>query len=451
MTFEAEILEIDEVTKQLKVSIPAELVEAEFDVAIVNVGKSAQVKGFRPGKAPRQMVEQLHGSRVRMEVANKLISTSLKDVIKQHKIETIGLPEIDISSFEPGKNIEFTANVSLFPTPEIKGYEAFNVSVLKREVTDAAVEEEIGKFLENHATPRKLEFRNKAQAGDVIEGQAAIWLEGDEPSRPEPLFVKLGEGRLPDEVEQGLIGADIGEVKEFGVTFPEDHNDLKLRGKKANYRIGVNVLHEMIKPELTDDWVKSLNYGPKTVLELRMEVRTGLEKRCAADTDADIQSKILEQLLERNAFKVPQIIIDDQLRSMIVSAGLVDPNKVDVQNLPVESLRENFGKAAADRARGTIIIDSISKKEGLSATEGEMTEAMQKIASGSGHQLEEVKKALVENKRLVGLALDISRDKVLKMLASRAKVEYTASDVESETEGKTEGKSESKAVEPVKA
>ena len=158
---------IDEVTRQIKISIPAEQINKEVEEALTRAARTTTVKGFRAGKAPRHMVEALHGTRVRVEVADRLIAASLSDVARKHEMDIVGNPQIDIQAVEPGKPLEFTARVSLFPHPEIKGYEKFHVRVPKHEPTDADIDQVIERMRRSKATLKKLEFRNTAQEGDV--------------------------------------------------------------------------------------------------------------------------------------------------------------------------------------------------------------------------------------------------------------------------------------------
>jgi len=425
MSFESEVSDIDEVTKRLKVQIPAERVSEEFESAIKGLMNTAKVKGFRPGKAPRQMIEQQHGSRVQMEVANRLISSTLQEALSKLKIDMVGMPEIDVSNFEPGQKIEYTADISVFPSPSVKGYDKFEVSVQKREVLDKDVDQFIDGVRERTATLRKLEFRNTVQDGDVIDASICIYLDGEEPSGSEPLVVRIGEGLLPADVEKGLIGLEVGETRELSSTIPDNHADEKVRGKKAHYKVTLNTISERVMAEPTDEWAKTLGLNVETMLELRIKVREMLEQEKKRGIDEETQAAVLKQLVERNDFKVPQVIVDDQIRQLLVRMGIVDTKKVDPSRLSMEPFREKLGATALERSRGTILIDKIAEMEGLKATPEEIDKALGEIATGSNVTLAEVKKYFSDSNRMIGLALELTRNKVLEMLAGRAKVNWT--------------------------
>lgn len=426
MDTKSSLHDIDEVTKQLKVEIPIEMIDREIDTVLSNLSKTTKVKGFRPGKAPRQMVEQMHGERVRYEVANRLISSTLYDLVKKHQLDMIGDPEIDVSNFEAGKEIQYTANISLFPKPEVKNFSKFEVEVQKREVTPKDVDQVIDRIRTSKATTKKLDFRNKAQAGDVIDSMLEVKIEGvEEQTRPEPLVIGLGEGNLPKELEEGIIGMEIGQTKEIEGKMPEDHREESVRGKKTIFKVTLNSLSEKILPELDDDFAKTLEFGVQSVLELRLDITKRLEQENEKETKNDIQAAILAQLLDSTPFQVPQILVDEEIRQLISRSGIVDPSKTDLSKISVDPFRKELGEAATKRVRTAILVDRIGEVEKLAATEEDIDKSVAEIAEQNGISKEEVKKFFMDKERIVRFVLEITRNKVLDFLRERTTVKYT--------------------------
>ena len=424
MNNSTEITDIDEVTKRFKVTIPASRVEEEVENALQDVSRNAKVKGFRQGKAPREMVEKLHGGRVRLDVANRLISGELSAALKENKIEMIGSPEIEVVQFEPGKDLEFTAQVSIFPAPVISHYEKFEVSVPRRHPGDSDVDRAISSFLESRSTLRPLEFRTAAKAGDVADLSVCVALDDDEYPRPEPLVTRLGDHRLPEEIEKGLEGLEKGETRELSALLGQDHPDEKLRGKTARYKITLNALSERVLPELSDDFVAGLGMEIKTVLEMRVKVRESLDQQLAEEARREAHGTIVKKLLEANSFLVPQVVVDDQIRSMLVNSGAFDARKVDPNRISMEPFREKLGGYALERARSAIMLDRIAEQEKLHATEAEIERELERIAADSRLEKAQVDKFFKEQNRLISLALDLSRNKVMEFLEGRAQITY---------------------------
>jgi trigger factor len=454
MDVESNVEEVDEVTRLLTVKIPAGDVAKEVDVELSRLSKQVRLKGFRPGKAPKNLVEKQHGARVRLEVAHRMISGTLKDIVEKHSLDMVGDPDIDIASpLEPGQELEYKASISLFPTPEIKGYDSFTVEVPKKEVTDADVDEALEKIRESKATPQKVEFRTKAQKGDVIDASLEMIVDGEKPERPEPLVVAIGENALPAELEEGLIGMEIGETKEIKGKVPHQHDHDHSDGEEccdhvdqeAIYKVVLNGLSEKVLPELNDEFAKSSGHEVETLLELRLKVREQLEAQADEGAKADVHVAILDQILDANEFLVPQIMVDNEIRNLLIRTGLVNPQQMDPAKIPVEAFRENLGETAAKRVRTSVVVDRVAEIEKLQASQEELTTAMQELADANGIPLDEVKNYFLDQGRAINFALEQTRNKVLEFLEGRANVTFVEPKEESEDPKEDSSSDEKKA------
>ena len=421
MDFTSSIENVDEVTRKIKITVPAEIVSKEVNARLTSAAGQAKIDGFRPGKAPKAMVEKMYGGSIRAEVAERLINSSLNNVAKENKLEIVGSPEVDLVAFEVGKDMEFTANVQLFPKPEVKGYDKFKVEVQKNSVEEKNVDEIIENLRNSRATTKKLEFRNTAKLGDVIDIQLGVDLEGEAADRPEPATIVLGEKKIPEGVEAEIVGLEIGSSKVVDVILTKEQGGDKYAGKKATYRVTLNGLSERILPEVTDEFAKGLNLGAETVLELRLKVRQELEKELEQQRKGDIQTAILDQLVKANEFKVPQLLVDEELRALIVRSGLM--NDAKVQNTDLEPFRKELGEIALRRVKSSIIIDRIVELEGLKAEKEEIDAQIGELSSRSGVSIEEAKKFLMDQNRLIGFIMEITRSKAIDLLVGRAEVE----------------------------
>lgn len=424
MDYRSSVETVDEVTRRFTVEIPAELVSREMSETLANVASKTTIKGFRPGKAPKHLVEKMHGDRVRWEVANKLISSSLSDLVRSHELETVGAPQVDVSEFKPGEELKFTANVFLVPRPQITGYDSFEVTATKREPTQADIDRVIDGMRESKATVRPHPFRTTAQAGDVAETSISVSVEGGEESPREPLSIELGAGKFPKALEDALVGMNVGDSKAVETEIDANHPNEELRGKRAVYNVTLSSLSEKVLPEVDDEFAKSLNINVQTVLELRLKVRERLEQELSRETKTEVQTEILNQLLQRNEFAVPQVLIDDEIRFLLVRAGILDPNKVNPQEISVERFREHFGEVAQRRVRTAIVVDRIAQQESISIEQEDVDKALQELADKHSVSLDEVRKFIMRENQLDGLRLEISRNKVLELLESRASVNY---------------------------
>lgn len=423
MSEQSAVETVDEVTRRVKVTIPAATVAKEVSNALSELERSVKIKGFRPGKAPRAMVEKLHGESVRSDVTSRLMQDSLRSIITQNNLSVVGSPEISDFKAVPDSDLEFTAHFEVFPSPAISGYEQFKVSIPRRAVADTDVDEVLEQLRKSKGQPQKLAFRNTAQNGDLLDLSIAVTVEGQEPARPEPAVIQLGEGKLPAEVEKDLVGLEVGYGKEVTVTLPADHQSPELQGKAVTYKVTLNSLSELVLPNLDDEFAKGVGIGAETLLELRMKIRERLEQDQQSGKQNDIQAAVLDQLSAQHTFKIPQSLIDDEIRNLLVRGGFLNPDKIDVRRIPVDQFREQLGEVAEKRVRGAIIVDRIAAQESIKPEPADVEAEFQRISEEQQVPLEEVKKFFSSRDRLFPLMVELTRSKVLSFLSGRASVE----------------------------
>ncbi|MCB0318820.1 MAG: trigger factor [Bdellovibrionales bacterium] len=424
MSIESSIEEVDEVTRKFTVTIPSKMVTAEFETALSSVAKTAKIKGFRPGKAPLAMVKKLHGSRIHMEVASRMISNTLGDLVKEHELSMIGSPEIDVANLKEGENISYSASVSLYPSPKIKNYEKFEIEVPKEEVSEDEIDQVVDRLRQSKATSKPVEGRELVGATDVIEGTLAIQLENEETAPAEPIIVALGEGQLPKELEEGIPGIKLGEEKEIAGSIPLDHPNAEVRGKPAVFKVIINSISEKVLPELDDEFAKSLGIEAETMPELRAKIRERLEQEAEKEQKAATQTAVLDQLLEKNDFLVPQVLVDEEIKHFLVRAGAVDSSKVKLEDIDPTPFRDQLGSISEKRVKATVMVDQIAKQESFEVSDADFDKYFGEFAEQSNVGVEEVKKFFQDKWRKRELEAEIKRSKVNELLVSRAKIKF---------------------------
>ncbi len=420
MDFDSAVKDIDEVTKKITVSIPADTVSKEIEVALNKVASSAQIKGFRPGKAPRDMIVKLHGERVRWEVTQRLISTSLGDVVKKNSFDYVGEPKVDIASEGDGKDLKFSADFVLYPNPEITGYDSLKIKVAKIEVPGSEVDDFLERMRESRATFRPLPGRDVAKEGDVVDLKVISSMDGGKPHEATPEKLTLGKKELPESLDQGIVGMKIGETKEIST-------DIGSSGEgetpqKVSYTVTLTALHEKLLPEIDDNFAKSIDQNTQTLLELRVKVRELLEKDKDRQRRSKADGQILKQLIERNDFKVPQVMVDDEIINLVIRSGVIDPKTFDPKTFQIEPFREKMGDLALERTKASIIVDRIAQKENLRAGEDDLKKWASEMYQ-SGVSDKELKSWVSDRQRLMSILLDLTRTKVLELIYNKASKE----------------------------
>jgi trigger factor len=424
MEFQVAIQDIDEITKQLSVTVPQERVAKEYDSSLKQVAKTAHIKGFRPGKVPRHMVEKMMGDRIRYDVANKLINESLRQAYDENKLEVVGSPDVELKEVEPTKAMEFSAKVSLYPQPVIANYKNRSVSVAKRVVADSDVDASIVRIRESKAELSPVEGREDAQKGDVIALSVAVSADGGEFSRGEPFVDELGNGKLPKEVEDGVVGMTKEQDKEITFVGGEDLPNAELRGKSLTYKVSLHGIFTKKLPEFNDDFVKTLGMDVETVDALTAKVREQLVAQAEEEAKSESQGALLDLLAKENPFKVPSVMIDEEIRGIIARYGFAgrgaNPDDIDVT-----PFRAQFEDFATNRIRCAIIVDQIGSLEDVKVEESDRDAMLQRIADQNGSTVEQVRKNLMDRSRIMGFLLEVRRTKILDFMMANTTITYT--------------------------
>lgn len=423
MDFQSSVVDIDEVTKQISVTVPKERVAKEYETSVRNVSRSARVNGFRPGKVPRHMVERLMGDRIRYDVANRLINEALRGAYQEHKLEVVGEPEVDLKEMEPAKALEFTAKVALYPQPTISNYLNRKVEVVKKEVGDKEVEESLDRLRESKAELKPIEDRKEARVGDVVALSVAIKAEDGEFSRPEPFVDELGLGKLSKEVEAQVVGLAVNDTKEIESVGSEDLPSADMRGKKLTHRVTLHGVFTKNKPELTDDLVKTLGLEVDSVEALKAKIKEQLTQQAAEDMKNEAQGALLDLLTKENEFKVPEALIDDEIRGIVARYGFAGRG-ANPESIDITPFKEQFKEFALNRIRCAIIVDRIGSLEEIKVEESDRDKMIQRIADQNGTTVEAARKNLLDRSRIMSFLLEVRRTKILEHLMEKTTVEY---------------------------
>jgi trigger factor len=440
MEVSSTVEDINPVTKRVQVTVSADEVLSRVEETLSRVAKTAKMKGFRPGKAPRGLVEKLHGSRVRGEVLNELITTSLSNVFKENSLSVVGQPRVTIESdATDGKALSYSAEVQILPSPEITGYDSFEITVRKRRVSDEIVEKELEKVREMNSSVRPLESRTTVQKGDIVNSTLSIEIEGEEASPSEPLSFLVGEGKLPEAVEESVIGRETGASVEVEVIIREDHRVERFRGKRATYRVQIDSLSERLLHELNDDFVANLGEidgkSVATLLELRMLIRDVLEEQAEREAQGEVSAKILEKILEQNEFMVPSILVDDEIRLLLIRYGLVDPEEVGVRRFDVSKFRDNLGTIAEKRVKSAVVVDRIAAQEEIKLTDEDIQTGLNELADQNSMSVQDIQMFFLKDRdRARSFFVELMREKALDFLIDRATVIYNDSSSDSQAD-----------------
>ncbi len=366
----------------LEIQVPAEEVARHFATAYRHVAERTKVPGFRPGKAPRNVIDRFvgHGS-VLAEAIEHLVSESYGAALDQTEVIPIDNPDVDIdpTTVVEGQAVSFTATVPVRPDVELGSYSDYSFGLEVPDVTDEQVEQVIEELRDQQATLRPVDGRGAAE-GDIASVKFVGTIAGEpfEGGSADRLPVVIGEDRMIPGWEQQLIGLDIGGTKGFDITFPDDYRVDELQGKQAHFEVEVLDLRERLLPEVNDDFAASVG-DVTTVDELRGEIRDAMEKRAAAEARHAFGDRIIDFAVSNATVELPEImvaneveIMSDELRSRLAQQRIGLEQYLALAKQTPEELTAELREPATRRVKTLLVLSAIAEKEGIDASDAEI-------------------------------------------------------------------------------
>ena len=367
---------------QLEIEVPPADVDRHFATAYRHVAERTKVPGFRPGKAPRHVIDRFVGrGAVIAEAIDHLVSDSYDAALDQVAILPIDQPEVDIdpTGVAEGQPVRFTATVAVRPDVQLGAYTDYPFGLETPETTDEQVEGVIKELREEQATLRPIDERT-AQKGDVAAVKFVGTIDGEpfEGGSADRLPLVIGEDRMIPGWEDQLVGMAIDETKGFDIAFPDDYRVEDLRGKPAHFEVTLLDVRERILPELDDDFAKSVG-EVSTVAELRDEIRDALAKRTEAEARHAFADRIIDFASSNATVELPEVmvaneidIMRDELQNRLAAQRIGLDQYLALAKQTPEELSAELREPAARRVKTLLVLSEIAEKEGIDASPEEV-------------------------------------------------------------------------------
>jgi trigger factor len=421
-----DVEEISSVKKKVRVEVPASVAKVEYDKAYQQLNKSVKLKGFRPGKVPRPILERYYGDRVRYDVTTKLIQDTYPKALEEQALTPVSQPEIEQVDLEPGEDFRYTAVVEIRPKIEAHDYLELNVSEEEVSVSEEEVTASLEELRERFGRLEDVQEARPTQRGDVVLVEEQILMDGESPADKVPgeQLIELAPDKVEDKFLEALIGVRPGEEIQVPHRFPAEHPDAQLAGKQTNLKLVVKRMQQKVLPELDDDFAKRL--GEYDSLEqFKEKVRGDLLAAEQARVRSEVNESLVDQLIQRHAFEVPEAMVELQLEGMVRNAK----RRLASQGLSLEQagrteeqLKAQYRDAAVRAVRSNLILEAVAAQEGLEVTDEDTEEGIQKIARQTGQPLEEIRKIYREPAARESLKENLLEEKTLDFLRDKATI-----------------------------
>ncbi|MBZ5579239.1 MAG: trigger factor [Acidobacteriia bacterium] len=407
----------------LEVAIPADAVESETGRVIADVQKRARLPGFRPGKAPANLIRKQFAGDIRQKVLESLIPQFLQKQFEADSLNVVGTPDIKDVHFHEGEPLRFTAEFDVIPEFELNEYKGIEVPYLDPVVSDEDIQKRIDEIREQKATyanidPRPLENGDFA----VVALESLAGVEGD-PVKQDEMVLEIGGADTFEAFSENLRGLSPGDEKEFDVPYPADYGAARLAGKTIRFRAAVKGVRKKELPELNDEFAQDLG-DYRTVDELKEAVRKALLSQRQQDSQQEAKNKIVDQLVDQHEFPVPGTYVDRQIRTRVeqtlraMTSEGVDPRSL---NLDWEKVKESQRDKAVREVKASMLLSKIAEREAVAVTREEVDREVERLARQQREPVAALQMKFEKDGTLGRIASHIQTEKTLTFLFEHAR------------------------------
>ena len=383
---------------KLTIEVAEDVFEKAVEEAYQRNKNRLSVPGFRKGKVPRKMLEQMYGRDIFYEdAANIVIPSEYAKAVDECTEDIVSQPEIGVEQLEAGKPFIFTAEVALKPEVTLGKYKGVEVEKADLEVSDEEVNEAIDKEREQNARTVSVEDR-AVKSGDVVTLDFEGFVDGVafDGGKGENYPLTIGSNTFIPGFEDQLIGAEIDKETEVNVTFPEDYQAKELAGKPALFKCTVKEIKEKELPELDDEFASEVSEFD-TLAEYKEDVKKNLAERKAEDAKAEKEEKVVDAIIADAKMDIPEPMITTQQRQMMDDFA----RRIQMQGISIdqyfqftgttrEALMEQIKPQAEKRIKSRLVLEAVAKAEGIEASDDEYNEELKKMAEDYKMELDEL-------------------------------------------------------------
>ncbi|MBT4498526.1 MAG: trigger factor [Gemmatimonadetes bacterium] len=403
--------------RELEVEISAERIETELTSAYRKYQKRLEVPGFRKGKVPLRVIKARFGDSIRGEVISDLLPTFLEEATREAGLVPAAPPSISKLEHEPGQPLNFTATLDIWPEIEVENYEKLAVTKMTHEVTDEEIEEQLKDLQNRQASERSVE--RPLEKGDVLLADLQRVDDSGVPiigERFEERRFLIGEEGAPSpDFEEALIGIQAGEERVVRFTYREDLPNEELAGTQDHFNVSAREVHERVLPELDDEFAKDVGAEYETLEDLRQHIGEQITQRWTYISDQRLRSELVDQLVEKNPFELPESMVENYLRSMQQDQqGAAHEHDHEHDHEHSDEERET----ATRRLKSYLLIESVRKQAEIEANDEDFEAYLAQRAEEIGLKAEDLKRS----ERLDDLRRELEEKKVFDLLIEKAEV-----------------------------
>jgi trigger factor len=450
----SKILKKEKNVVSIEFTVTPEQFEEAVNKAYLKAKNNINVQGFRKGKAPRHIIEKKYGKSIFYDDA---LDIAIQEVypmaVKEHNLDVIDSPKVDIVKFDEGEDIVLTAEVEVMPEVELPEYKGVEVEKTEIKVTDEDVERELKSIQEKNA--RIVEITDRpVQNGDflTIDYAGFVGEEQFEGGTAENQSLEIGSNTFIPGFEEQLIGKNKGEEVQVNVTFPEEYHAENLKGKNAVFNVTIHEIKSKELPAIDDEFAKDVSEFD-TLEELKNDTKTSLEQKAADQTKVANDNGVITKIVNDAKIDIPEVLIKREIdylarnyEQQFRQQGFVGNEYDDIINNFVNQYKESAKAQAEFNVKAELVLEAIIKKENIEVTEDELKKEVNEVAKQYNveeERLEAFKESLLESSKSY-IQETLQKRKVIDMLVENAVFVEPKEVKETAEETKEESKEEEK-------
>lgn len=395
----AQLENLGSTKRKINITVPKDKVDSHFQRAYQKVSESAQIKGFRPGKIPQNILDKHYGPQIDYECLNFIISESYSEALKDNKLFPMTEPKFDTSPIIRGADYKYSVELEVRPEFELKEYKGIEIKKKTADITTEELDAELKKLQESLAQLAPADEDAVIDKGTVTTIDFDGLMDGapfDGGNAKDHVF-EFGAGQFLESFEKPLAGLKKGAAKTIDMEFPADYFEKKLAAKKASFNIVVKNLHKKVLPALDDELAKDI--GKENLEQVKSEIKNSLGRRQEQNFRHEYADFVRKHLAQVHQFEVPQTLVDDEL-----ARGKREKQEI-INQLKLE-----------------LILDKIAENEGIQATQKDVDQYINMLSQMYRQPVAEIKKLYSKNNMIMRLVAQIVLDKTLDFIIQNAKM-----------------------------
>ena len=363
--------------RRMRVEMPITTINQQIDSRLKSVGKTAKLKGFRPGKVPAKIIKQRYGRQVREEVVGEVLQKSYAQAITEQGLKPAGQPKIEAED-ENGKTFLFTATFEVMPEIELQDLEKIKTDKISVSIHSDDIDEMILNLRKQKAVWKQV--NRKSRNGDRVVIDFEGKLKGDSFSGGEgkELPVVLGSGQMLPDFEKGLIGVSAGEEKTFKVKFPKDYHSKDLAGNKADFTISVHRVEKENLPKVDANFIKDFNIDDGNVDQFKKEIEENMNREAEQKIKNITREQAMNGLLETNPIDIPQVLKFQEMQALQQEAM----QRMGLEDISKAPKIENFSEAAEKRVAFGLLLNQLVVDKDIKADDEMLRAQVEELCAG---------------------------------------------------------------------